>query len=106
MLPSAPVMPPPLTSVEGVVGRQHHAKSRDIPFAALQGQEVMPLRPQVVYVTGAYALLLPFSPVGEGLGMKLLWLGGVNHGLIIWTELLTTAGTGGHAGRPPVGIAA
>jgi hypothetical protein len=56
MLPSAPVLPPPLSAVEGLGGRQYHAKSRDVPYAALQGQEVMPQRPHVVYVTGGWCV--------------------------------------------------
>jgi hypothetical protein len=50
MLPSAPASPPALDPLSHLVNRQHHAKSRDIPYAALQGEEQLPQRSQVVYV--------------------------------------------------------
>lgn len=50
MLPSAPPLPPQLDNVSELSNRQYHAKSKDIPYAALQGKELMPQRPQVVYV--------------------------------------------------------
>lgn len=50
MLPSAPSCPPQLGPVSDLINRQYHAKSKDIPYAALQGEELLPQRSQVVYV--------------------------------------------------------
>lgn len=53
LLPSAPAAPPSLDAVDELVFRQYHGRTRDIPYAALQGDEVVPQRPHVVYLSGA-----------------------------------------------------
>lgn len=52
LLPTAPSSPPQLDAVDGLANRLYHSKSRDIPYAALQGDEVVPQRSNVLYITG------------------------------------------------------
>ncbi|KAF8061172.1 PAT17 [Scenedesmus sp. PABB004] len=51
-LPAAPAAPPGLEPIASHAWRQFHAKGRDIGYAALQGPDVVPSRPHIVYLTG------------------------------------------------------
>ncbi|WIA44176.1 hypothetical protein OEZ86_010505 [Tetradesmus obliquus] len=51
-LQQQPIVPPELEAVQQYGWRQYHAKAKDVQYAALQGPEVEPSRPAVVYLTG------------------------------------------------------